>query len=126
MLITLRNSGADGIQYTPVINDGLMVDILNKISESNNGDSILSDRFLKFTELDSFIIKQGVEPTLLHLNVSEHGWGGEKELRYEIHLEIEKAHYRLLYYDGQKPGFFKKLFTLFYPEMAEKQIEELV
>jgi len=39
---------------------------------------------------------------------------------------VDKCHYRLYYEKNIKPDFFKILFREFYPEMADKQVEELV
>jgi len=125
MLITLRNSGAEGIQYTPVIDDKLKLEILLE-QEKADRHSPLYDIFLKGQQLDAFVVDSAVQPTLLTMTVDENGWGGEKNDRYEIHLEVNSCHYRLYYEKNVKPDFFKKLFKAFYPEMADKQVEELI
>ena len=125
MLITLRNSGADGIQYTPVIDDKLKFDILLETQKADS-HSPMYEIFLKGCELDSFIVDSSVTPTLLNMQFEENNWSGEKNNRYEIHLEVDKCHYRLYYAANVKPDFFKILFREFYPEMADKQVEELV
>lgn len=125
MLITLRNSGAMGIQYTPVIEDKLKFDIV-KESEKAEHHSPMYDIFLKGQQLDSFIVDSNITPTILNLEFNEGSSFGEKNDRYEIHLEVDRCHYRLYYEANVKPDFFKKLFKAFYPEMADKQVEELI
>lgn len=121
MLITLRNSGALGIQYHKIINPSLLKDILEK-PDDNIG---LHDAFLSSTQLDSFVVMKD-DITLLHLNVSENGYGDSAKNMYEIIIEADKKHYRLYYGTKGKPDFFKILFKYFYPEQAEIQVEELV
>lgn len=128
MLITLRNSGAKGIQYTRVIDDSLKLEMLLLVEKSDKNSFLekLYHSFLEETELNAFIIDSTIIPTVLHLVVKEHSWNGDKNLMYEIHLEVNKSHYRLYYESNVKPDFFKKLFTIFYPEMANNQVEELI
>lgn len=125
MLITLRNSGALGIQYTPVIDDKLKLEIIKENEKADNHSDIY-DLFLKGQQLDAFVVDTKIKPTIFNMEVSENGWGNEKNNRYEIHLEVDKCHYRLYYGANDKPDFFKKLFKSFYPDMADKQVEELV
>ena len=66
MLITLRNSGADSIQYTPVIEDKLKLEILTEIEKANN-HTPLYDIFLKGQQLDSFVIDSLITQTLLNM-----------------------------------------------------------
>ncbi len=125
MLITLRNSGAIGIQYTPVIDDKLKLEILIENEKADN-HSPLYDIFLKGQQLDAFVVDSDITPTILNMQFEENSWQGEKNDRYEIHLEVDRCHYRLYYEANVKPDFFKKLFKEFYPAMADKQVEELV
>jgi len=117
MLVTLRNSGANGIQYNKITKDEVLLKLAN---EADNGGGF--DMFFQHIDLDSFVI-QKEDLVLLHLNLNESMMSGEK--RYEIILETDTRHYRLYYHNG-KPGFFKKLFQYFYPDDADAQVEELI
>ena len=68
MLITLRNSGALGIQYKPIIEHRLLLEIHEKM-EAAEAHSHLYDIFLKGTQLDSFIVSNNITPDLLHMEV---------------------------------------------------------
>lgn len=124
MLITLRNSGAEHIHFTPKIDPNLHYKIINEAEHSDH----LVDVFLKGDELDSFILdKDLLKIENVHLTKQDNSWSGESMITYQIKIITDKGDYRLHYKTNSgKPDFFKKLFKYIYPDMAEKQIEELV
>lgn len=125
MLITLRNSGAENIHFTPKLEPNLHYKIINEASDS---DQHIIDTFLKGDELDSFILDKDVlDIENLHLSVIDNSWGSTPMKSYRIKILTNNGEYRLLYpTNGGKPDFFKRIFKYLYPEMAEKQVEELV
>lgn len=126
MLITLRNSGAKWIHCTDNYDDELTFKILDKIavSEANGGGDIYHS-MLKSTNIESFIVdKNGFE--FIHLeNKSERSYMSSDNKQYNIKIKYSDRFYDL-YYGEVKPDFFKVLFKYFYPEQADKQVEELV
>ena len=116
MLISLRNSGAKNIRQTKVISD----EVAEKILKSSDISS--TDFFFKDNEIEMFVVPY-VVPELLQMqkNKTFHG-----DIFYVIDLVIGKTMYKLKYDVGVKPDFFKVLFKFFYPDQAEKQIEELI
>ena len=116
MLISLRSSGAKYIYQSRVISD----DIAEKILKSSDISS--TDFFFKENEIEMFVVPF-VVPELLQMqkNKTFHG-----DIFYSIDLIVGKIKYRLKYNAEVKPDFFKVLFKFFYPDQAEKQIEELI
>jgi len=124
MLITLRNSGAESIHYTPNLDQQLLLKVV--IKAENN--SSVYDIFLKGENLDSFILdKETLGIKNIHLTVQDNGWSGDKKVTYQIKIITSNGDYRLHYKTNSgKPDFFKRIFKYLYPDMAEKQVEELV
>ena len=115
MLISLRNSGAKNIRQTKVISDEVAEKILS-------ADVVSTDFFFKENEIEMFVVPY-VVPELLQMQKNKTFNGG---IFYVIDLVIGKTMYKLKYDVGVKPDFFKVLFKFFYPDQAEKQIEELI
>jgi hypothetical protein len=125
MLITLRNSGAESIYFTPYLDNRLKLEI---ISNATSDNTYIQDIFLRGDELSSFILDKTVlNIENIHLVVHKNEWSSIKSESYHIKILTDKGEYRINYkVDSGKPDFFKTIFKYLYPDMAEKQIEELV
>lgn len=115
MLINLRNSGAAKIQFFKYIDS----ELLYKIVSTDSNNVFATDLFLKDESLDSFVLdKSIIKINSLHL-VEEYSI-------YKISIDTNIGKYNLLYYSDIKPDFFKTLFKYLYPDIADKQVEELI
>jgi len=124
MLITIRNSGAESITHTPKLENKLLIEILHTLDKPDTNHHSY-DMFLEGSNIESFVIDKSTKP-LLHLMVTGDEWVGDNSKHYKILLETEKDKYIFHYPINNKPDFFKRLFKYFYPEDADKQVEELV
>ena len=119
MLISLRNSGAAGIQFYKVVDPHQLMEIITVDKEHKDDVHTI---LLKPINLDSFVL----DPNKVNVLLLKHdnGYSSNDKL-YEIFIETTDGRFRLWYNKG-RPDFFKRLFKYCYPEIANEQVEELV
>ncbi len=121
MLVTLRNTGAKFIVFVPDIKPEILLKILDTTDKSTSHNF---DRFIEPKNIISFVLVKD-EIDFIHLVDNSDSWN--KERHYEINIKCIHGLYRIGYGFGEnKPDFFKRIFQNLYPEISEKQIEELI
>lgn len=118
MFISLRNSGASTILFNKSMDPETIIKILDYEEKNRH----ILEQFIESQCVESFVLPHDLV-TNIHL-VNE-GSTYSQDKRYRIFINTTLGTYRLLYND-EVPGFFKKLLNTIYPEIMDKQIEELI